>query len=103
MMISVAAYLDELDVSTEMVDHRLIPRRIPPFDRDVVFAPGGDNPKRDRFSRQFVDLRVPPSFLGCHVDVAPENRCLYSQTQFPVQEFNKAVNGVVGRLITKID
>jgi len=39
------AALDEGDAAAEMVDDRLIARRIPPFRREVVFASGDDDPE----------------------------------------------------------
>ena len=64
--------LDELDSAAEMIDHRLIASRVPPFDGHIVLAAGGDDPKRNGFTRDLVDLREPGFLLRGQVNVSFE-------------------------------
>ena len=45
MMMSGLTDLNELDLPREVINHLLVARVIPPFDRYVIFPACGDNPK----------------------------------------------------------
>jgi hypothetical protein len=64
MVMTCLADLDELNFAAEMIYDVLIPGRVPPLDRDVIFAAGVDDPERDGLSSEFVHLRVPGFLLG---------------------------------------
>src|SRR5437660_1336457 len=103
MVMSPLPDLDELDFAAEMIDDRLIASRVPPFDGHIVLAAGGDDPKRNGFTRDLVDLREPGFLLRGQVNVSFEQSGLYSQPKLSVEELDKPMNGVIRRFIAKID
>src|SRR5258708_27797557 len=54
MMISMAADLDESNFAAEMIHHLLIPFRLPPFERHIVFSAVGHHPEGRVLPRDFV-------------------------------------------------
>ena len=56
--------LHEQDPILKMIHDLLEPIRTPPFDRGVVFAAGGDDPKRGVLAGDLVDLGIPGPFPG---------------------------------------
>lgn len=99
MIMLQVADLNELDLTTKVIDHFLITRRAPPLDRDVVLAPGHDNPERCVLSCLFVYLRVPGLLKVREMDVAFEGRRLDLELKVSIQELDEAVQAMIGRLI----
>jgi hypothetical protein len=103
MVMTPLADLYELDFASKVIDDLLIFSLVPPFDRDVVFPSGIDDPKWRVFSRQFVDLRIPSLFLRGKVDVPFERRRFDLQAEPLVEEFNEPVQAMIRCVITTID
>src|SRR5437660_11338308 len=73
MIVAFLAHLHKLDPAAKMVHDGLITLDIPPFDRHVVLAAGGDYPEQSVLSGQFMHLRKPRFLQRRHVNVAFEH------------------------------
>jgi hypothetical protein len=56
MIVTGFSNLNELKFPPEVIDYLLVALNVPPLDREVVFAAGGHNPKRDVFPGNLVYL-----------------------------------------------
>lgn len=72
VMIAGRSDLNEEDFAPEMIDDGLPSLGGPPFDGDVGFAPGGDDPIRHIRAYDFRDLWRPHFFHWMKMDVAFE-------------------------------
>ena len=96
------AALDEAQSAPEVVHDPLIAGGVPPLGREVVLAPGHDDPEgrpgpRTRDGRRGLLLR-----LG-QVDVAPEAGDGDAQAEAVLEELDVAVDEVVGPLVALVD
>ncbi len=91
------ADLDEKESVAECIDDLLPAATVPPFDGVVVLAAGGDYPVGTPLAEQLLD-RAGLSFLPlAEMDVAFEFRRANFEIKLLVEEFDKAVNEVIGR------
>ena len=95
--------LNEEQAVAEMIDHRLPPAAMPPFDGVIVFAAGGYDPVRAGFPKMFRDHGRPRFFFGAEVDVAFEGGGFDVQPEFVVQILDKPMNEMVGPIVAAMD
>ena len=102
-MMTLLPDLNKLDSSAEVVHDLLIASRVPPFDGDIVFTPGIDDPKRYGFAGEFVDLGIPGLFLRGQVDVTVEAGGADVKFEPFVQVVDESMQAMVGELVRKIN
>jgi hypothetical protein len=56
VVMPILTHLNELDFALKMIDHLLVPARVPPFKRDIIFSTGSHKPERDILPGQIVHL-----------------------------------------------
>ncbi len=96
-------HLDELDAVAEVVDHLLMAIFRPPFDGDVAFSAGGDDPERGVLAGSFVDLRIPGALQFREVEIAVEGGGRDAQSELVVEILGVRLQVVAGRLVAALD
>src|SRR5437879_2368092 len=81
----------------------LITLDIPPFDRHVVLAAGGDYPEWSVFSGQFLHLRIPRFLQRRNVNVAFERSGCDPEAKSIVQPMSETVKVMIRRLVASVD
>src|ERR1035441_2841239 len=103
MVMRGVAYLHKLNAPAKVVHHLLVAPGIPPFNRAIVLATGGDEPERKVSPRQFPQWRRAGFFPTRKVDVAVESRGLHAGPQVSIQKVDEAVYRVASRRLALID
>src|SRR5207249_9383428 len=102
----VAALLADLDeeyLSLKMIDYGLVATKVPPFDGEVVFSSGDDDPVRDISAHNFVDLRR-ERLLGLgEMDIPLEKCRSNSQAEMVVQVFNETMEKMKRLVVGLVD
>ena len=96
MVMASISHLHELNATTKIIDHFLVPLDGPPFNREVILAAGADDPKRDVFSGQLPERRRSRPFGFGQVNVTAELRWLEPQIEPAVQKIQKVKDVVAG-------
>ena len=103
MVVAFLAHLHKLDPAAKMVHDGLITLDIPPFDRHVVLAAGGDYPEWSVFSGQFLHLRIPRFLQRRNVNVAFERSGCDPEAKSIVQPMSETVKVMIRRLVASVD
>jgi hypothetical protein len=96
VMVAILADLDELYLSSELIDYSLKAFCAPPLYGYVIFATCGNEPEWNLRTGKLRDLRVPGLFLRRKMDIPLEQRGSDCQVKPAVKEFDKTVQAMVG-------
>src|SRR4051794_24710527 len=103
MVMAFLADLNEKEPTTEMVHHFLPATAVPPFNGVVVLPTGRDDPIWRGLAQDLLRLGGPGLFFFGEVNVAFEIGRANTQTQIVVQEFDKAMDEMVGGVVAALD
>ncbi len=95
--------LHEQDLTAEMLDHRLVPGGVPPFDRVIELTSSADDPERNIHSGDLLDLRHPGLFERGDVDIALERCGPDLKSELLIKEIDEAVNEMIRSLVAAMD
>src|SRR4051812_39282158 len=95
--------LHEKDFAAKKVDDLFIAPPIPPFDGEIKFAAGVDNPKRNIAASQFMYGGLPALFLLGQMNVSAEVGRSNGQLQPFAKKLREAVDAMIRRVVTAID
>jgi len=70
VVMAAVSNLDKLDSLAKMINDVLITARLPPFDRQIIFAAPCHNPERDILADNLINLGMPDFLLRGEVNVA---------------------------------
>src|SRR5581483_1100930 len=103
VMMAQFAHLHELNLASQPMDNLLVPSTLPPLDRNIEFAAGGNDPKRNIAPCDFSHLRIPRLILRGEVDIASKSGRPNRKSESLIEEINKAMQAMVRHSVGLID